>query len=109
MVSSDPAISFVSNKGSPALQAALLHELQNISTAANAMIQNGAALDDIRANMRSMSWTPPPGSCKTRCRVMIWNGNELCVRGEGSQRRVKEREEKIRHLITTMSKETPYQ
>eukprot|EP00959_Pyramimonas_sp_CCMP1952_P409191 8575542-Pyramimonas_sp.AAC.1 len=35
-----------------------------------------------------MNWTPPPGSCETRCRVMIWNGSELCVRGDGSRRRV---------------------
>eukprot|EP00959_Pyramimonas_sp_CCMP1952_P318217 6658940-Pyramimonas_sp.AAC.1 len=80
MVSSDSTISFVNNNGSPALQAALLQELQNRSTAANAMIQNGATLGDIRANLRSMNWTPPLGSCNTRCRVMIWNGNDLCVR-----------------------------
>eukprot|EP00959_Pyramimonas_sp_CCMP1952_P261072 5458630-Pyramimonas_sp.AAC.1 len=61
MVSSDSTISFVNNKGSPALQAALLRELQNRSTAANAMIQNGATLDDIRAILRSTNWTPSTG------------------------------------------------
>eukprot|EP00959_Pyramimonas_sp_CCMP1952_P414141 8676834-Pyramimonas_sp.AAC.1 len=79
MVSSDSTISCANNKGAAALKAALLEELRSRSTAANATIHNGAKLDDIRANMRSMSWTPPPGSCETRCRVMIWNGNELCV------------------------------
>eukprot|EP00959_Pyramimonas_sp_CCMP1952_P467092 9491034-Pyramimonas_sp.AAC.1 len=89
LVSSDSTISLISNMGSPALQAALLQELQNRPTSTSAMIQNGATLDDIRANLRSMNWTPPPGSCNTCPRVMIWSGDELCVRGEGSQRRVK--------------------
>eukprot|EP00959_Pyramimonas_sp_CCMP1952_P250006 5226517-Pyramimonas_sp.AAC.1 len=36
-----------------------------------------------------MKWTPPPVSCATRCRVLIWNSDELCVHGEGLQRRVR--------------------
>eukprot|EP00959_Pyramimonas_sp_CCMP1952_P317720 6649762-Pyramimonas_sp.AAC.1 len=40
MISSDSTISFVNNKGAAALKAALLQELQNRATAANATIHN---------------------------------------------------------------------
>eukprot|EP00959_Pyramimonas_sp_CCMP1952_P335045 7015932-Pyramimonas_sp.AAC.1 len=51
--------------------------------------KNGGSLNDIRANLRSRSWEAPLGRSKTRCRVVIWNGNELCAYHDGIQRRVK--------------------
>ncbi|CAK0790537.1 unnamed protein product, partial [Prorocentrum cordatum] len=89
LVSSDSTIAFLNAKGSPELNAALKQQLEGRSSGERVHAKNGGSLGAFRANLRSMSWEAPLGRSKTRCRVMIWNGNELCVYHDGVHGRVK--------------------
>eukprot|EP00959_Pyramimonas_sp_CCMP1952_P229694 4802391-Pyramimonas_sp.AAC.1 len=80
-------MAFVSSEGKPALNSALKEQPNDRSSGSLITIRNGGSLGDIRAPLRSMSWEEPLGRSKTRCRVLVWNGNELCECHDGVRRR----------------------
>eukprot|EP00959_Pyramimonas_sp_CCMP1952_P328144 6870223-Pyramimonas_sp.AAC.1 len=89
LISSDSTVAFVSSKGRPALSSAHKEQINARSSGSLITIRNGADLDAIRASLPSLSWGGPLGHCPTRCRVIVWNGSELCERQDGIRRRVK--------------------
>eukprot|EP00959_Pyramimonas_sp_CCMP1952_P270714 5659290-Pyramimonas_sp.AAC.1 len=80
LISSDSTVAFVSSKGKPALNSTLKEEINACSSGSLITINNGGNLDATRAS-------EPLGHCSTRCRVIVWNGNELCERLDGIRRR----------------------
>eukprot|EP00959_Pyramimonas_sp_CCMP1952_P413465 8664067-Pyramimonas_sp.AAC.1 len=77
-VPSDSTMASVSSKGRPALNSALKEQINARSSGSLITIRNDGSLDDIRASLPSMSLEEPLGHSSTRCRVVVWDGNEPC-------------------------------
>eukprot|EP00959_Pyramimonas_sp_CCMP1952_P390820 8190120-Pyramimonas_sp.AAC.1 len=74
-----------SDYGEAALSSALKEQLIIRSHGCRTSVRGGATLDDIKVPLRSMRWAT---ACPTRCRVIVWDGSELCHHND-DRRRVK--------------------
>ncbi|CAK0822682.1 unnamed protein product, partial [Prorocentrum cordatum] len=85
LISTDSTMALVSTKGKSALSSALKEQLTMHSHGCQTSVRGGETLDDIKVSLRSMRRAT---ACPTRCRVIAWNGNELCDHRD-NRRRVK--------------------